>query len=91
MGLSSNVMNMKFMKNAAEAPETPATLKLRDASEWALPNRDKYTRIKKPTVEVVGYGSIASLLRLRPAESPEEPTAPVPQKVRFFSWLFSST
>lgn len=83
-------MNMKFMKNASDAPETPETLKLRDASEWALPNRDKYTRIKKPTIEIVGYGSIASLLRLRPAETLEEPAAPAPQKVRFFRWLFST-
>ncbi|GEQ72146.1 hypothetical protein JCM33374_g5832 [Metschnikowia sp. JCM 33374] len=65
-GLSSNVMNMKFMQKAQDKykPEDkqPEAKKVKDVSEWSLP-RGAIKQNLKPavTIKTVGYGSIASL------------------------------
>lgn len=66
-GLSSNVMNMKFMQKADNRNPTTqeplAVKKVRDSSEWFLPNRQELRKKLHPTVKVstMGYGSIANL------------------------------
>lgn len=66
MGLSSNVMNMKFMQKAqdrSKAEEEQAeTKKVKDLSEWLLPSSAIRPKSKPSvTIRTVGYGSIASL------------------------------
>lgn len=66
-GLSSNVMNMKFMQKAQQRDqkrdEEAKAKKVKDSSEWVLPNRAAVQRNVKNAVKVqtVGYGSIASM------------------------------
>lgn len=85
-GLSSNVMNMKFMQRAHEKSqkkETEAEIKkVKDSSEWVLPNRALIQRNLKNAVKVetVGYGSIASMTSQDNEEEPEEDiTTPEPE------------
>ncbi|PVH14133.1 uncharacterized protein CXQ87_002258 [Candidozyma duobushaemuli] len=65
-GLSQNVLNMKFMKggdNKTPPSSQPTTYKrVKDPSEWFLPNRGQVQQKIKPAMKVstVGYGSIAS-------------------------------
>lgn len=65
-GLSQNVLNMKFMKggdNTTPPSSQPITYKrVKDPSEWFLPNRGQVQQKIKPAIKVstVGYGSIAS-------------------------------
>ncbi|QFZ28413.1 putative ATP-dependent permease [Clavispora lusitaniae] len=67
-GLSSNVMNMKFMQRAQtkknEKKNEDAIRKVKDSSEWVLPNKTSLQAKTKPAVQVqtVGYGSIATLM-----------------------------
>lgn len=87
-GLSQNVLNMKFMKGSdakASPANQPATYKkVKDPSEWFLPNRGQVQqRIKKAVkVNSVGYGSIASMTteesESKKDDVPEE--QPVPKK-----------
>lgn len=77
-GLSSNVMNMKFMqkaenRNPAKTEEAPVR-KVRDSSEWALPNKQELKQKIHPQVKVstMGYGSIASLKSQQTLESSDE-------------------
>lgn len=68
-GLSSNVLNMKFMQKAQakkdKQAEEEVIKKVKDSSEWVLPNKTSVERNLKPAMKVqtVGYGSIASLTR----------------------------
>lgn len=62
MSLSKNVMNMKFMQTSLKRQEVKEeTRKIKDDSEWTLPNHALIRQSLKPTVLVksVGYGSIA--------------------------------
>lgn len=83
-GLSSNVMNMKFMQRAQEnkkkVEKEAEQKKVKDSSEWVLPNKLTLQKKLKSAVEVqtVGYGSIASM------NSAEEKKEPAPEKVCFF-------
>lgn len=67
-GLSSNVMNMKFMqkaqKKAEDLKKDNQVKKVKDTSEWVLPNRSIVQQKIKPAVlvQTVGYGSIANLM-----------------------------
>lgn len=66
-GLSSNVMNMKFMQRALdkrkEKQKEDELKKVKDASEWLLPQKSSLQMNLKtaPKVKAVGYGSIAAL------------------------------
>lgn len=66
-GLSSNVMNMKFMQKAQQRDkkkeEEVQAKKVKDSSEWVLPNRAAVQKNVKSAVKVqtIGYGSIASM------------------------------
>lgn len=67
-GLSSNVMNMKFMQKAQKSAESQnkenEVKKVKDNSEWALSDRSTIHQKIKPTILVltVGYGSIADIM-----------------------------
>lgn len=83
MSLSKNVMNMKFMQTAlsrAEVKET--TTKVKDKSEWFLPNTRNVRNLLKPTIQVksVGYGSIAQIESDALEESEEESTTAEKEK-----------
>lgn len=74
-GLSSNVMNMKFMQNAKDGlrPEGQDTVKkVKDSSEWLLSNSLAVRSKLKPAIKVktVGFGSIASLTNPPEQEKP---------------------
>lgn len=77
-GLSSNVMNMKFMQKAHQKDQKKAeeveAKKVKDSSEWVLPNRAAVQRNVKNAVKVqtVGYGSIASMTSQENDEENEE-------------------
>lgn len=94
-GLSSNVMNMKFMQRAQEKnlkKEKDAEIKkVKDSSEWVLPNRAAVQRNLKSTVKVqtVGYGSIASMASQDSDEEPEEETTPPKSEVKVCYFLQS--
>lgn len=80
MGLSSNVMNMKFMQKALDKTkfeEQPEGKKVKDVSEWLLPSGSIKPKIK-PTVTInsVGYGSIASLTAQDEESDSEETSKP---------------
>ncbi|KAM9904285.1 hypothetical protein OXX79_002848 [Metschnikowia pulcherrima] len=80
MGLSSNVMNMKFMQKASDKTkpeEQPEGKKVKDVSEWSLPSGSIKPKIK-PTVTInsVGYGSIASLTAQDEESDSEETSKP---------------
>lgn len=87
-GLSQNVLNMKFMKGS-DAKASPANQantykKVKDPSEWFLPNRGQVQQRIKTAVKVnsVGYGSIASMTA-EDLESKKDDTLeeqPVPKK-----------
>lgn len=83
-GLSSNVMNMKFMQRAKdksnEKKKEEDTKKARDASQWVLPGKHRLETKLQPavTVTTVGYGSIAAL-----TADDEEEKSIVEEKVRF--------
>lgn len=68
-GLSSNVLNMKFMQKANQKAEDQKKekqiKKVKDTSEWVLPNRSIVQQRMKPAVlvQTVGYGSIANILK----------------------------
>lgn len=85
-GLSSNVLNMKFMQRALdktkEKEKEAEVKKIRDASEWILPNRSLVQKNLKAAVRVqaVGYGSIASLTKESDDEEEIE-EKPEPEKV----------
>ncbi|ANZ77380.1 BA75_04995T0 [Komagataella pastoris] len=60
-GLSSRVLNMKFMKNSDDnkAEEFKAA-KVTDSSEWALPNASKMKKkLRRVPIESVGYSDAA--------------------------------
>lgn len=66
-GLSSRVMNMKFMQKqdqskTAKADTTTTQKKITDSSEWAIPHLAKLLKLaeRKPKIEIVGYGGIMS-------------------------------
>lgn len=62
MGLSKNVMNLKFMQRTlGQSDPKEEKKKLNDTSEWSLPNRGAIRNSLKPAVLIkyVGYGSIA--------------------------------
>ncbi|EEQ39527.1 predicted protein [Clavispora lusitaniae ATCC 42720] len=67
-GLSSNVMNMKFMQRAQtkknEKKNEDAIRKVKDSSEWVLPNKPLYKRKRNlpSKFQTVGYGCIATLM-----------------------------
>lgn len=88
-GLSSNVMNMKFMQRAQEKTQKTEkeaeAKKVKDSSEWVLPNRESLQKKLKSAVKVqtVGYGSIASMTSPDDESDDKEPT-PEP-KVCFVS------
>ncbi|OBA21712.1 hypothetical protein METBIDRAFT_32181 [Metschnikowia bicuspidata var. bicuspidata NRRL YB-4993] len=94
MGLSSNVMNMKFMQKAQNSKKNDLheleTKKIRDLSEWLLPSGTVKPKIKPAvTVRTVGYGSIASLTAKEndaiSNDNPKSQTAPPsnePEKTR---------
>lgn len=77
MGLSNNVMNMKFMQRstgAAPAQESAKSSSVRDSSEWALPNKSALKNLKSAiTVKGVGYGSIAMLTSQDDADAEKIP------------------
>lgn len=81
-GLSSNVMNMKFMQNAKDKKkgeeQQPEVKKVKDVSEWLLPNGSIKHKLKPAvTIRTVGYGSIASLTaNEKESESGEENPQP---------------
>lgn len=89
MGLSNNVMNMKFMQKAQDRKKDdvpkPEGKKVKDTSEWSLP-AGAFKHVKPAVaVRTVGYGSIASLTA-EDKESDEEgssvpETQPVPASV----------
>lgn len=99
MGLSSNVMNMKFMQKAQDKSKTddrqPEGKKVKDASEWLLPSGALKQKLKPAvTIKTVGYGSIASLTaKDDDSDSDEKPkpkTLPLPEKpVCFIPPIFS--
>ncbi|VEU22108.1 DEKNAAC103116 [Brettanomyces naardenensis] len=67
-GLSSRVLEMKFMQVAGEREgrekKEEQKKKLRDLSEWKLPNADSVVdriRHRKQKIETVGYSSIGSI------------------------------
>ncbi|KAF3991878.1 hypothetical protein FT663_01990 [Candidozyma haemuli var. vulneris] len=84
-GLSQNVLNMKFMKgadNKGTEPAQPATYKkVKDSSEWFLPNRGQVQQKMKSAVKVntVGYGSIASIAAEQEPEVEEKPSKKEPE------------
>lgn len=64
MGLSKNVMNMKFMqKSLARIEKKEEVRNFKDDSEWFLPNSRSFRTPLKLALQVqsVGYGSIAIL------------------------------
>lgn len=77
-GLSSNVMNMKFMQKAQQRDQKKAeeveAKKVKDSSEWVLPNRAAVQRNIKSAVKVqtIGYGSIASITTSKDDEKIEK-------------------
>lgn len=77
-GLSSNVMNMKFMQKAhnktEEQKKETQIKKVKDSSEWILPNRSIVQQKIKPLVlvQTVGYGSIANIMVKKNIKDEEE-------------------
>lgn len=61
-GLSSRVMNMKFMQKDGSEKTEEVTKKVIDSSEWKLPNATAIISRAKVgnTIETVGYSSINS-------------------------------
>lgn len=91
-GLSNNVLNMKFMQRALEknkkVEKEKEIKKIRDSSEWVLPNRSSVQKHLKTAVNVqtVGYGSIASLT----AESEDEAEVAAPETEKVCDLIHSS-
>ncbi|SGZ46325.1 CIC11C00000001327 [Sungouiella intermedia] len=96
-GLSSNVMNMKFMQKAQERDQKRAQeveiKKVKDSSEWVLPNRAAVQRNVKSAIKVqsVGYGSIASMTAPQDDSETEKEELPKPEvsKVCISSFLLT--
>lgn len=84
-GLSSRVMNMKFMQpesgSNSKSPEPHNQAKVKDASEWGLPNSSKIKAKLKSNrvVESVGYSGINSFGResFAKGDEPELDSTPV--------------
>ncbi|QBM89185.1 M-phase phosphoprotein 6 [Metschnikowia aff. pulcherrima] len=90
MGLSSNVMNMKFMQKALDKTKSevqPEGKKVKDVSEWLIPSGSIKPKIK-PTVTInsVGYGSIASLTAQDEESDSEETSKPKTTPLPEQSW-----
>lgn len=78
-GLSSRVMNMKFMRSANDkkTEDVESKAKVIDNSEWSLKDFDKIMATNKtPTIASVGYGNINSFNE----EDSDEELTPVPVK-----------
>lgn len=82
-GLSSRVMTMKFMQKADSVKEQEETNKVKDTSEWVLPNAallvKKANKKKNNISESVGYGSINSfgaIVALEESDDDEEVSKP---------------
>ncbi|GBL49434.1 hypothetical protein ACI3LY_000032 [Candidozyma auris] len=86
-GLSQNVLNMKFMRGSdnkeLEKNEPTTYKKVKDTSEWYLPNRGQVQQRLKSAVKVksVGYGSIASMTAEPKEEEDKKEEQAVPKKV----------
>lgn len=84
MSLSKNVMNMKFMQKSLNRTEPKEKVsKVKDTSEWSLPNTSNFRNLLKPTILVksVGYGSIAQMESAEQEQSEEESTPTKIEKV----------
>lgn len=78
-GLSSRVMTMKFMQKADLADENQQEeekkLKIKDLSEWVLPNSNQVLKRalqKSNVIQSVGYGSINQLDSVLPIGNGDE-------------------
>ena len=82
-GLSSRVMTMKFMQKADSVKEQEETNKVKDTSEWVLPNAallvKKANKKKNNISESVGYGSINSFGAIVALEESDDDEVSKPQ------------